>query len=137
MVVEMDDRTKDINFAPMRPLSIVIVCKNEAHVIGQSLQSLQGITDDIVVYDNGSTDGTQQTARQMGVHVFEGKWEGYGKTKGQAMKKARHDWILSLDADEAIDEELRSSLLQWQPGNIFVSESGAGITMFVYLTGIK
>ena len=95
----------------MQSLSVVIVCKNEADVIGKTLQSLQGLTDDIVVYDNGSTDDTITIARQFPVSVYQGIWEGFGKTKNKAIALAKHDWILSLDADEAIDEELKNSLL--------------------------
>jgi glycosyltransferase involved in cell wall biosynthesis len=95
----------------MQSLSVVIVCKNEADILGRTLQSLRGLTDDIVVYDNGSTDDTVSIARQFSVKVHEGVWEGFGKTKNMAVALARHDWILSLDADEAIDNELKNTLL--------------------------
>ena len=83
----------------MQPLSVVIICKNEADIIGTSLQSLEGITDDIIVYDSGSTDGTRETARKFPVQLHEGSWEGFGKTKTKAIRLAKYDWILSLDAD--------------------------------------
>jgi glycosyltransferase involved in cell wall biosynthesis len=95
----------------MQSLSVVIVCKNEAGIIGTTLQSLQGLTDDIVVYDNGSTDDTVAIAQQFATNVIRSEWEGFGKTKQKAVALARHDWILSLDADESIDEELKNSLL--------------------------
>jgi glycosyltransferase involved in cell wall biosynthesis len=101
----------------MRPISIVIICKNEAHVIGRSLESLAGITDDIVVYDNGSTDGTKELVRSLGVRMCEGPWEGFGKTKNRAIALAKYDWILSLDADEGIDQVLKNALLRWEPGD--------------------
>lgn len=101
----------------MSHFSIVIICRNEASAIARTLSSLQGLTDDIIVYDNGSTDGTQDLVRQFKVHLHEGSWEGFGKTKTKANQLAKYDWILSLDADEAADEELRQSLLQWNPGN--------------------
>lgn len=100
----------------MSSFSVVIICKNEAGIIGSTLQSLQGLTDDVIVYDNGSTDGTQQIIKQFPVYLHEGNWEGFGKTKNKANALAKHDWILSLDADEAVGDELKSSLLQWQPG---------------------
>jgi glycosyltransferase involved in cell wall biosynthesis len=99
----------------MQPISVVIICKNEAAVIGATLQSLQGLTDDVIVYDNGSTDNTTEIARQFNVNVHQGSWEGFGKTKAKANKLAKHDWILSLDADERIDEELKRSLLAIEP----------------------
>lgn len=101
----------------MYPLSVVIVCKNEAGVIGLTLQSLQGLTDDIVIYDNGSTDGTQEKVKQFDVHLYEGNWEGFGKTKRKAVSLARYDWILFLDADEAIDEELKKSIQELAPAD--------------------
>jgi glycosyltransferase involved in cell wall biosynthesis len=95
----------------MQLLSVVIVCRNEAAIIGHTLESLRGLTDDIIVYDNGSTDGTAIVARQFPVIVHEGSWEGFGKTKNSAIALARYNWILSLDADEAIDTELKNTLL--------------------------
>src|SRR5688572_13531799 len=101
----------------MQQLSIVIVCKNEAAIIGRTLQSLQGLTDDIVVYDNGSSDGTQELVKQFPARLYEGSWEGFGRTKNKAIALAKHDWILNLDADEAVDAELKRSLQQLEPGN--------------------
>jgi glycosyltransferase involved in cell wall biosynthesis len=101
----------------MQQLSVVIICKNEEGVIGQTLQSLEGLSDDIIVYDNGSTDNTIELVSKFNVQLHRGKWEGFGKTKNKAIAIAKYDWILSLDADEAVDEELKRSLLQWQPGN--------------------
>ena len=95
----------------MQKLSVVIICKNSASVIGKTLQSFAGLTDDIVVYDNGSTDYTLEIAKQNGANVFSGSWQGFGKTKNNANGLAKYDWILSLDADEAIDEELKNTLL--------------------------
>lgn len=94
----------------MLNLSIVIICRNEVTSIGPTLQSLQGITDDIVVYDNGSTDGTQQQVKANCARLHEGAWEGFGKTKQKANALAKYDWILSLDADESVDEQLKQSL---------------------------
>ena len=91
----------------MVKISIVLICKNEVDVIGRTLKSLEGITDDIIVFDSGSTDGTQQFVKQFGVNLQEGEWEGFGKEKNTANQFAKYDWELNLDADEAIDEELK------------------------------
>ncbi|MEO5948503.1 MAG: glycosyltransferase family 2 protein [Chitinophagaceae bacterium] len=99
----------------MSKFSVVIVCKNEADVIERTLKSLSGITDDIIIYDNGSTDGTQQLVRQFKVQLHEGTWEGFGLTKSKANRLAKYDWILSIDADEAIDDDLKMALTTWQP----------------------
>ncbi|HMG66927.1 MAG TPA: glycosyltransferase family 2 protein [Chitinophagaceae bacterium] len=95
----------------MQRISVVIVCKNEEREIGRSLESLRGLTDDIVVLDTGSKDATMEIVRKEGVRLFEENWEGFGKTKKKATVLAKYDWILNLDADEAIDEELKKSLL--------------------------
>src|SRR6478752_2572762 len=96
----------------MQKFSIVVICKNSADVIEAPLKSFIGVTDDIFVYDNGSTDNTQEIIKKYGANLFEGKWEGHGKTKNIANAKAKYDWILSLDSDEVIDEGLKKNLLQ-------------------------
>ena len=96
----------------MQKLSVVIVCKNGAKVIGETIKSFSGLTDDILVYDNGSTDNTKDIVKLSNARLGEGSWEGFGKTKNKANALAKYDWILSLDADEAIDEELKQNLLQ-------------------------
>ncbi|HEX6168647.1 MAG TPA: glycosyltransferase family 2 protein [Chitinophagaceae bacterium] len=101
-----------ILFCSMQRLSVVIVCKNGAKVIGETIKSFSGLTDDILIYDNGSTDGTKEIVKQTNARLVEGAWEGFGKTKNKANALAKYDWILSLDADEAIDEELKESLLK-------------------------
>ncbi|MEO6069657.1 MAG: glycosyltransferase family 2 protein [Chitinophagaceae bacterium] len=94
--------------------SIVIVCKNEAEVLPHLLRSAQTVTDDIVVYDNGSTDDTVSIAKAYGARVFEGSWEGYGKTKRKAALLAKYQWVLSLDADEILDDTLQNTLRTFQ-----------------------
>src|SRR5436190_9748709 len=101
-----------ILFCSMQRLSIIIICKNGAKVISETIKSFFGLTDDILVYDNGSTDGTKEILRQSNARSVEGSWEGFGKTRNKANALAKYDWILSLDADEAIDEELKENLLQ-------------------------
>jgi glycosyltransferase involved in cell wall biosynthesis len=99
-------------------LSIVIVCKNEAGNIERVLDTLINVSDDIFIYDNGSTDGTLDILKAYPVRVHQGEWAGYGKTKHQAVLLAKHDWILALDADEAIDETLQQELLSLQLGSV-------------------
>ncbi len=93
-------------------ISIVIIAKNEAHIVANTLRSLQGLSDDIVVVDSGSTDGTQDICRNLGAQVITTAWLGYGPTKNIGIHAARHDWVLSLDADEAIDNTLYQAILQ-------------------------
>ena len=93
-------------------ISVVIITKNEAHIIGNTLQSLQPVIRDIVIVDSGSTDNTVNICRQFNAHIIETNWAGYGINKNKGIAAAKNDWILSLDADEAIDEELKRSLQQ-------------------------
>ncbi|MCW3119732.1 MAG: glycosyltransferase family 2 protein [Chitinophagaceae bacterium] len=97
----------------MRPISVVIIAKNEAHIIGETLKSLHGFTDDIVIGDTGSTDKTVEKAESMGCRVERLAWEGFGKTKNKALALAKYEWVLFLDADEAIDATLLNFLLQF------------------------
>ena len=90
--------------------SIVIVCRNEEGSIERVLKSIAGLTDDVLVYDNGSTDNTIPILHKYGVRVHQGEWLGYGKTKGLAVSLAKYDWVLNIDADEALNEELQNSL---------------------------
>lgn len=92
-------------------ISVVIITKNEALNIGNTLQSLRGLTDDIVIVDSGSTDRTLEICRESGATIIETSWDGYGINKNKGVLAAKNDWILSLDADEAIDETLKAFLL--------------------------
>lgn len=98
-------------------LSVVIITKNEAHIIGNTLQSLQAVSDDIIVVDNGSTDDTISICKKFNAKVIETSWQGYGITKNIGIDAAKYDWILSLDADEAIDEQLKNELIKLKPDN--------------------
>ena len=84
-------------------ISVVIITKNEARVIAESIRSCRSFSDDIVVLDSGSTDDTVSIAKNEGANVFEQDWLGYGPQKNCANAFAKHDWILSLDADERPD----------------------------------
>ncbi len=95
--------------------SVVIIAKNEAHDIGRTLEPLRALTDDIVLVDSGSTDGTPDIARAAGARVIQTEWLGYAATKNLGNDAARYDWILSLDADERVSPELARSLAAWQP----------------------
>src|SRR5689334_3557854 len=94
----------------MQKISVVIVCKNEEEHIGNCIESLRGLTDDIVVLDNGSNDRTKEIVSGKGVKLVIDEWKGYGKTKNKAATHSKYDWILSLDADEEIDEKLKENL---------------------------
>jgi len=93
-------------------ISAVIITYNEAEHIGRCLFSLQGVADDIVVVDSHSTDGTVAICEQYGATVVSTDWKGYAKTKNAGHTKAKHNFILSIDADEELSEELKVSISQ-------------------------
>jgi glycosyltransferase involved in cell wall biosynthesis len=93
-------------------LSVVIITKNEAHIIGTTLQSLQGITDDITIVDSGSTDNTIEICKSFGAKIITTSWDGYGPNKNKGITAAKYNWILNLDADEAVDAELKAAIIQ-------------------------
>jgi glycosyltransferase involved in cell wall biosynthesis len=94
----------------MIPVSIVIITKNEADIIGRCLEKARLITDDIVVIDNGSTDNTPDIACKNGCRVYKEPWDGYGANKNKGINAAVYNWILSIDADEIPDDELIEAL---------------------------
>ena len=83
-------------------LSAVIITYNEEKNIGRCLESLTGIADEIVVVDSFSTDRTEEICKIHGVRFLTHPFEGYGAQKKWACDQAHNDFILSLDADEAL-----------------------------------
>ena len=98
----------------MNRLSVCLITLNEEHNLPRVLASLRGIVDEIVVVDSGSTDRTSELARQHGAAVFTREWTTYADQKNFAAERARHDWILSMDADEELSTTLQRSLLHWK-----------------------
>lgn len=92
------------------PLSIFIIALNEADRIGRTLEAVRGLSDDVVVVDSGSTDGTQEVARAHGARVIFNAWPGYGQQKRFAEEQCRHDWLLNLDADEVLPPDLAAEI---------------------------
>ena len=106
-------------------LSVVIITHNEEANIGRTLASVQSLVangkGEIIVVDSGSTDGTVEIAKSFGARVFIEIWKGYAAQKNSAIDKASAIWILSLDADEEVSEELQAEiaeLLSLQAGKV-------------------
>jgi glycosyltransferase involved in cell wall biosynthesis len=93
-------------------LSVAIITKNEEANIRRTLESVKW-ADEIVVVDSGSTDRTCEIAREYGAKVFVEEWKGFAKQKNSAIEKCSGDWILSLDADEEVSQELRFSIVSF------------------------
>jgi glycosyltransferase involved in cell wall biosynthesis len=90
----------------MPPLSVFIIAKNEADRLPDTLRAVRDLTDDVVVVDSGSTDGTQAMAAALGARVISHAWPGYGMQKRFGEDQCRHPWLLNLDADEVVPTEL-------------------------------
>lgn len=98
----------------MNSLSICIVTYNEEHNLPRLLKSIEGIADEIVVVDSGSKDGTRDIALASGARVLERPFKDFADQKNYAAEQSTYDWVLTLDADEELSEELRKSLLEWK-----------------------
>lgn len=96
----------------MRKLSAVIITYNEARNIKRCITSLMDVADEIVVVDSYSTDATPSICKGLGVNFHQREWKGYSKQKNYGNGLAAHDWILAIDADEALSDELRLSIIQ-------------------------
>jgi glycosyltransferase involved in cell wall biosynthesis len=91
------------------PLSVVLITRNAASQLDACLASA-AFADDRIVVDSGSTDDTVAVAQRHGARVVEKAWQGFGPQKQHAVSLAEHDWVLCLDADERVTDELRRSI---------------------------
>lgn len=88
----------------------VIITHNVASTIRPCLTALKEVCDEILVLDTNSDDGTVEICRELEVTLITQDWLGYAQTKNLGNRMARHDWILSVDADEVLSDELIRSL---------------------------
>lgn len=91
-------------------ITAAIITLNEERKIARAIESLR-CCDEIVVVDSGSIDRTVEIAGKLGARVEETGWRGYAAQKNWAAERASNDWILSLDADEALSESLDGEIL--------------------------
>ncbi len=94
----------------MIKLSAIIITLNEEKNIERCLNSLRNIADEIIVLDSYSNDNTELICKKFDVKFVKRKWEGYSKTKNCANALAKNNFILSLDADEEISDELKTNI---------------------------
>lgn len=92
-------------------VSLVIITLNEEKAIERCIRSVP-FADEVIVVDSGSTDQTVSLAQKCGAKVINEKWRGYAKQKIFATEQAKNDWVLSLDADEALSPELLNEMTQ-------------------------
>lgn len=93
----------------MSKLSVIIITKNEQDCIGRCLASVKW-ADEIIVLDSGSSDDTVKICYEYTNHVYSTDWPGFGPQKNRALEKASGDWVLSIDADEWLTDELSDAI---------------------------
>lgn len=100
------------------PISATIITYNEAHILERTLQSLDGVVDEIVILDSGSTDNTKAIAARYNVKWHEQPFAGFGAQKNAAISYASHDWVLCIDADEVLSPKLQYAIKTLKDGSI-------------------
>jgi glycosyltransferase involved in cell wall biosynthesis len=95
-------------------LTVVIPTLNEEKDLPRTLKSLK-FADEILVVDTGSTDRTVQTAKEFGCKVVTHPFKGYADVRNFADQQAKHNWILSIDADVVVPPELAQEITQLSP----------------------
>jgi glycosyltransferase involved in cell wall biosynthesis len=96
----------------MDRISAVLITKDEARNVERCLASLAPVVDEIVVVDGFSTDDTVARCERLGARVVQQAWIGFGPQKNLANGLARNEWILSVDADEALDPFLQRAIAE-------------------------
>ncbi len=92
-------------------ISVIIITKNEQDQIKTCLESVKW-ADEIIVYDNGSTDQTLKIAKEYTDKIFTFEGQDYAELRNRAFKKATGDWVLYVDADERVLTDLKDELIQ-------------------------
>ena len=102
-------------------ISVTILIKNGERRLKEVLEALQQF-DEVVLYDTGSTDSTLSIAENYpNVAIYREDFQGFGPAHNAAAARAKHSWILSIDADEVLSKELAEEILQTrlQPGTVY------------------
>ena len=94
------------------PISVFLITLNEVEHIEQVLERVAW-ADEVVVLDSGSTDGTVEICKRVGVDLHHQDWLGYSAQKAAALQRCRNDWCLNVDGDEIVSAELAKELQDW------------------------
>lgn len=95
---------------PANKISVIIITKNEEANIEDCLTSVAW-ADEIIVVDSESSDRTVELAKKFTSNVFTRKWSGYSDQKSYALSLAKNEFVLSIDADERITDELKKEII--------------------------
>lgn len=91
------------------PVSVYIICQNEAEHIRRVLESVKDL-DEVIIVDSGSTDDTLEIAKEYTNKIYHQEWLGFAGQKEYAKNLCSHEWVLNLDADEQLTQELKSEI---------------------------
>jgi len=124
-------------------LSVVIITHNEEANLARTLESVKPLVADgkgeIIVVDSGSTDRTVEIAKSFGAKVFVEEWKGFAAQKNSAIDKATGDYVLSLDADEAVSlelaEEVQTTVRDAPKGDKFRQTLPDGTSAPIFVNG--
>ena len=95
----------------MKPLlSLLIITKNSGSLLENSLNSVTGLVNEIIVVEDGSTDNTLSIAKQFKAIVFKNHEENLGKQRALGLSKCKGEWVLMLDADEVVSDDLKKEM---------------------------
>lgn len=104
-----------------RHISLVIITKNAGKLLDECLQSVQGLTDEIVLVDDYSEDNTLAIAKKHNARIYKHHEKDFGKQKAFGLQKAKCEWILFLDADERLSAQLRKEIQKLSESSKFVA----------------
>jgi len=91
-------------------ISLLMITKDSAELLEQSLESVKGLVDEIIIVDDNSSDDTLRIAKKFNSRIFKHQVENLGKQRAHGLSKCKGDWILMLDADEMISDKLRKEI---------------------------
>ncbi len=115
--------------------SFCLITLNEQENLARCLQSCADLADEIVIVDSGSTDGTQDIARQFKARWQHQDWLGYVGQKNVVLSLAQHEWVFSLDADEELSPQLRAEIRALKQADISNDVSGYSLPRCVLYEG--
>lgn len=118
MTVASRQARKPAKTLPAGSISAIVITFNEAGNIADCLARLK-FCDEVIVVDSGSSDDTVAIARKAGAKVHHRDWTGFGAQKAHALSLARGEWVLSVDADERIPDDLATEILAVVRGGEF------------------
>lgn len=95
---------------PRRKISCFLIVCNEADRLEASLKPLAGWVDQLIVLDSGSVDGSVEIAQRYADQVYQTDWPGFGPQRNRALAYCEHDWVMTLDADEVVTEQLKREI---------------------------